>query len=225
MSREYIVILIFLVLLCVIFYAVYKLIQRQSDENYTAELMLSEFINKSLSPSELGLQYERYIGYLFEREGKEVIYHGALKGFDDLGRDLIIKDKDNICIVQAKCWAKYKYISENHIFQLYGSTEHFKKTNSKSSNMKITPIFYTSAKYSDMARDVAKILGVRLISKSLERTYPMVKCITRGDNDKIYFIPTDPMYDNILMTKNDYFVHTVEEAVKHGFLWSDGKKV
>ena len=48
-----------------------------------------------------------------------VTYHGALHGFEDLGRDLIcIKDKI-VEIVQAKCWSKSKVIHEKHLFQLF----------------------------------------------------------------------------------------------------------
>ena len=46
-------------------------------------------------PEALGQEYERYIGYLLEKEGWRVIYCGARKGKRDSGIDLICS-KGNI---------------------------------------------------------------------------------------------------------------------------------
>jgi len=90
---------------------------------------LDNYIKRPKSNWEIGRLYERYIGYIYECEGWDVVYHGAIKGFEDLGRDLICK-KDGIYeIVQAKCWALDKVIREKHIFQLFGSSLAFEIEN------------------------------------------------------------------------------------------------
>ena len=53
--------------------------------------MLDWYWNRpSKSNWQIGRDYERYIGYLYETKGWNVYYHGK-KGFEDLGRDLICK--------------------------------------------------------------------------------------------------------------------------------------
>ena len=49
-----------------------------------------------------GIQYERYIGYLYEQDGFKVEYHGALQGKEDIGIDLICKKGEEVQIVQCK---------------------------------------------------------------------------------------------------------------------------
>ncbi len=53
---------------------------------------------------QIGTDYERYIGYLYERKGWNVYYHG-MKGYEDLGRDLVCKKGNSVDIVQCKYWA------------------------------------------------------------------------------------------------------------------------
>ena len=93
------------------------------------QLALNRFLSKNHSKLMIGRMYERYIGYIYEQLGYEVEYHGIIKKFEDLGRDLICKKQNEILIIQAKCWSKSKTIHEKHIFRqifrcLKGSTHH-----------------------------------------------------------------------------------------------------
>lgn len=191
--------------------------RRKKCENKEAQRLLDEY-RENLDTSEIGTLYERYIGHLYEEEGYVVKYFGAVNGFEDLGRDLIIEGKKEILIVQTKCWAKFKKINEKHIFQLYGSLEHFKRT-SKHDNKTVKAVFFTTAQYSDTSKEVAKVLGVELNYKDLDKTYPLVKCNVNQKGDKIYHLPFDPYYDKIMIdtSQGKCYVHTVQEAVARGF--------
>lgn len=87
---------------------------------------LDRYMRRKKSNREIGLEYERYIGYLYEQDGYSVTYHGIEHGLEDLGRDLICEKNGCVDIVQCKCWSKKKQIHENHINQLYGTTVMYK---------------------------------------------------------------------------------------------------
>ena len=67
---------------------------------------------------QIGRDYERYIGYLYEQNGWYVYYHGK-KGYEDLGRDLVCKKGKSVEIVQCKYWAKERTIHEKHVYYRY----------------------------------------------------------------------------------------------------------
>lgn len=187
------------------------------SEDFRNQLALDTYLKTNLSTLEIGTMYERYIGYLFEKEGYDVHYHGAINGYEDLGRDLIIKRGGETWIVQTKCWARQKQIQENLIFQLYGSLEHFKRQ-TNSTNAKA--IFYTTASYSERAKEAAHLLGVDLRKEELDRNYPMIKCnVSYKTKEKIYHLPVDEFYDTIKIRaeKGAFFAKTVKEASSQGF--------
>lgn len=51
-----------------------------------------------------GRDYERYVGYLWEKRGWRVTYNGAIEGKFDGGIDLICYKGNEICLVQCKRW-------------------------------------------------------------------------------------------------------------------------
>lgn len=67
-----------------------------------------------------GDNYERYIGMQFEKKGDLVIYNGFIKGYEDLGVDIIsISQKlKTIHLVQCKNWTK-KIIYIDDIEKIY----------------------------------------------------------------------------------------------------------
>lgn len=91
------------------------------------QLALDRYLSRSKTNWEIGRLYERYLGYFYEKRGWRVRFHGAIMGFEDFGRDLICTRNRQVHIVQAKCWSKEKLIREKHIFQLFGSTIHYRK--------------------------------------------------------------------------------------------------
>lgn len=189
--------------------------QSYIDAQNQAEL--DNYLSRNFSGVEIGIFYERYIGYLYEREGFQVQYHGAINGYDDLGRDLIVKKNNETWIVQTKCWAKQKQIQEKHIFQLFGSLEHYKRQRNETN---IKALFYTTASFSETAKEAAHLLGIVLKHEKLDRSYPMIKCnVSNKTEDKIYHFPFDEYYDmiNVEPQKGEFFAKTVKEATAKGF--------
>ncbi len=198
---------------------------KETLKDIVAQNCLDDYHTRDLTLEEIGQRYERYIGYLYETKGFQVEYHGALNGFKDLGRDLIVNNKQETLIIQTKRWAKRKYIPIKHIYQLYGSMMHY-KLSQKESKKSVSAIFITSAKYSDISKEAADLLGMELRQESLDKSYPMIKCHICDRGSKQYYIPTDPSYDmiNVNPTRGDFFAKNVKEAIGKGFRRSDVKK-
>lgn len=186
------------------------------SESEKSQVSLERYLSKRKTNIEIGRLYERYIGYLYEIKGWDVTYHGAIKGFEDLGRDLICRKDGNVEIIQAKCWSQNKMIHEKHIFQLYG-TKLLYDINSKNEISK--GVFTTTAKVSDFAKYVANELEIEVReSQHLDDGYPMIKCNING-NERIYHLPFDQQYDRIKidMSAGELYVHTANEAEHLGF--------
>lgn len=189
------------------------------NKDAIAQRKLNKYLRKNLSKNEIGKFYERYIGYLYESQGYVVDYNGVNNTYADLGRDLIVNSESEVAVIQAKCWANQKFITEKHIFQLFGTTIHYKLT-SDFKNYPVKAVFYTTAKYSKTAVEVANVLGVELKYLSLNRSYPIIKCSTSYNGSKTYHLPFDPSYDKLRidLRKQECFVLSVKEAVEKGFV-------
>lgn len=185
--------------------------------------------NPSKSDWQIGKDYERYVGYLYEQDGYQVQYHG-LKGFEDLGRDLICKKDDITEIVQCKRWAQGKEIHEKHIYYLFGTAIEFYLSNiaddgspvefdvHKFKNL-IKPKLIATVDISKKANQVARILGVE-IEKHQFNNFPSIKCnISQADGSKIYHLPFDQQYDTTRIEEErlEYRVSTIKEAERLGF--------
>lgn len=193
---------------------------------------LKRYIDSTNKSSwEIGRLYERYIGYLYEQQGYDVEYVGALKGFEDFGRDLICKKEIETIVVQCKYWKQGVKIREAHINQLFGTTvklflDEFTKRRLEDEDslfpdyfltpkdLNIKAVFITTAEYSQEAMDFAKALGVDLKIIRMSYDYPMIKC---NLEEKIYHLPFDQQYDRIKMgDKNWKYAKTVKEAMRLG---------
>lgn len=180
------------------------------------QLALDRYLARPKSDWEIGRLYERYLGYLRETNGWVVTYHGALRGFEDLGRDLIcVKDK-RVEIVQAKCWSRSKVIHEKHVFQLFGTTIHYRLA---SPGVPVTAVLATTTSLSDVAAEAAKVLDIRVDTIRLPPSYPMIKCnINPGTGERIYHLPFDQQYDRTQICRpGECYAETVKEAEEHGF--------
>jgi len=199
-----------------------------TDRNQRA---LDRWNQRPKSPWEIGLDYERYIGYCYEQDGFNVLYHGARYGIEDLGRDLICKKGENIEIVQCKYWKKERQIHVPFINQLFGTyvkyiieaNQDLKKQYSLPGLMKsknIISVMITSTVLDKTAKQFAEALHVKVIeNKSLE-SYPQIKCnISKRTGEHIYHLPFDQQYDKTIIEeeKNECYVHTVAEAEKLGY--------
>jgi len=170
---------------------------------------------KKKSKEEIGRDYERYIGYLYEQNGYKVTYQGIRKKMEDGGIDLICQKGDNVDLVQCKNWGKDKIIHEKHINQLYGACSVYMKRN----KIQVNPVFYTNITLSDEAKSIANELGVVIIeSVLLDKEYPSIKCNIGKNGEKIFHVPWSPYYDNTRISKKgECYVKTIKEAEELGF--------
>lgn len=188
------------------------------NENELNQKELDRYISKNHSKEEIGLFYERYIGYVFEKKGWHVIYHGAKKGKQDEGIDLICMKKDRVRLVQCKYWSQNKSLFENSIFQLYGTWQ-LRVKNNEFGFKKIDAYIITSTTLGAIARNSAETLDVKFTENfNLDKNYPKIKCTTTKNGEKIYHLPTDQQYDNIGINKDSrrFYVRTVADAVAKG---------
>ena len=188
------------------------------NENERNQSELDKHLNKNHSKEEIGLFYERYVGYVFESKGWHVIYHGAKKGKEDEGIDLICIKEDRVRLVQCKYWSQNKTLFENSIFQLYGTWQ-LRVKNNEFGSKRIDAYIITSTTLGEVAKDSAETLGVKFTENfKLNKNYPQIKCTTTKGSDKIYHLPTDQQYDNIGINKGSrrFYVRTVADAVANG---------
>lgn len=200
-----------------------------ADRNQKA---LDRYLSSRKKAYEIGRDYERYIGYLYETEGFKVEYMGIEKGLEDLGRDLICLKGNEIEIVQCKCWAIHKTIHEKHINQLYGTAvkyfiDHKQIISNKKSLVlfpdlissgQITATFVTSTKLSDTAKKFSDALGIKVVQEKQLEKYPVIKCNIASNGEKIYHLPFDQQYDKTLIKNNgEFYALTVKEAENKGF--------
>lgn len=176
---------------------------------------LNRYIDSHKSKVQIGRLYERYIGYQYELDGYDVEYFGAIKGFEDLGRDIIAAKGKDTCIIQCKNWGHDKMIRENAICQLYGTVLKYRIDTKKHARA----ILVTSTAVSPMAHEFAKILGVEIVENHLLKNYPMIKCNIGKDGEKIYHLPFDQMYDRVKIEpkKGEMYVENCFEAEMFGF--------
>ncbi|CAN5661725.1 hypothetical protein BH10BAC5_BH10BAC5_25280 [soil metagenome] len=215
---------------------VLKFIQRGEYERLSTternQKALDRYLSSRKKAYEIGRDYERYIGYLYESQGFKVEYIGIEKGFEDLGRDLICIKGNEIEIIQCKCWASYKTIHEKHINQLYGTAvkyyiDHKQDIERKKSSSLFTDLigsgmikatFVTSTKLSNTANSFADALGIKVVQEKQLGKYPVIKCNISIAGEKIYHLPFDQQYDKTLIKNSgEFYASTVQEAENRGF--------
>ena len=178
---------------------------------------LDQWNRRHKSKWEIGCAYERYIGFLYEQMGYRVDYYGINKKLEDMGRDLICVNDNEILVIQCKCWSQVKNIHESHIFQLYGSSILLQMKHSK---LKVSPLFYTTTTLSPKAKECADWLKVYVKQEFPLDKYPMIKChVSKKTGEKIYHLPFDQQYDTTVLDldKNEFYARDVSEAEKAGF--------
>ncbi len=195
---------------------------------------LERYITNHKSNWQIGREFERYTGYLLEEKGYAVDYHGAIEGFDDLGRDLIALKEEKTLIVQCKYWAQNKVIHEKHLYQLYGTfcdyvisrnlrpdSKQHEMFSERDALKNVTPIFITTAQLSERAKKIASLLGIQ-VQESLptKLNYPRVKCnVSQRDGQKIYHLPFDQQYDRVKIEpeRGEFYTSDCIEAEEKGF--------
>lgn len=183
------------------------------------QLALDRWKKRKKSDWEAGRDYERYIGYLYEKDGYSVEFVGALNGKEDRGIDLIAKKGHDIEIIQCKRYSATmsKFVRENTVAQIFGVTAVYKMENpTKNAHA----VIYTSSTLSAEAKHFAEYLNIRVIeNKPLPESYPMIKCNVSKDGEKIYHLPFDQQYDKIHVAgkKGAMYVETTALAEEYGF--------
>ena len=185
---------------------------------------LDKWKNRKKNDWDIGIEYERYIGYLLECEGYRVSYVGATQGLNDRGRDLIATKKKNGLVIQCKRWSKDKTIHEKHIHQLHGSTAVLSIQNPE---ITYRAVFITTTELSPEAKKDAALCNIEVIEQFPMSEYPLIKCNSNMRGQKIYHLPFDPQYDLIIISKNkeSCYAWTIEEAESMGFRHSQQKKI
>ncbi len=180
------------------------------------QLALDRWQKRKKTDWEAGIDYERYIGYIYEQEGYNVTYSGALNGLEDMGRDLVALKGNTTIVIQCKRWKEERQIHEKHIFQLFGTSILYGLQHPKE---KIIPLFVTTGTLSETAQKCAEKLDIQVRHKKLG-DYPMIKCnVNRTTGEKIYHLPFDQQYDKIIIEpeKGEQYVFTVNEAESLGY--------
>ena len=203
-----------------------------SERNQRA---LDRYWKRDKDPWQIGRDYERYVGHLYEIEGFKVEYHGIEKVKEDMGRDLICIKGSKIEVIQCKYWSTKKGIPirENHITQLYGTTIKYFLDQLKSAkkiqinlfpellkSSDILPVLVTTAELSTTAEDFAGILGIKINKIQMDNSYPCIKCnINFQSGEKIYHLPFDQQYDKVMIdiSKGERWVKSIKEAEDFGF--------
>lgn len=185
---------------------------------------LDRYWQTKKSPWRIGRDYERYIGYLMEKEGFKVEFHGIEFGYEDLGRDLICKRGQEVRIVQCKYWSAKKTLHEKHVCQIFGTVSAYKAEQLRDRSLlpddpEITAWLYVSCGASPKAREFATMLNVHLIDNFPPQPYPAIKCnVSMRDGTRIYHLPFDQQYDRTLIEfRDECYVQTVAEAEALGF--------
>ena len=201
--------------------------QLTTQEKY--QLALDRYKKRNKSNAEIGRDFERYVGYQYEKKGYAVEYRGIIDGFEDRGRDLLCHKGRTTLVIQCKYWSQKKEIHENHINQLFGTTlkyflekfpdatflDFFKALQEKT----IVPVFITSTVLSETAKEFATSLNITVEENKLIGDYPLIKCnINKTTGEKIYHLPFDQQYDKVKINgKGECYAMTIAEAEEKGF--------
>ncbi|PJE52014.1 hypothetical protein COV28_01130 [candidate division WWE3 bacterium CG10_big_fil_rev_8_21_14_0_10_48_23] len=181
------------------------------------QLALDRYWDRRKTKRGIGNLYERYVGYLYEKDGYDVEYTGILSGFEDLGRDLITRKGNEIVVIQCKYWSQFKKIYENHIFQFFGTVYRYKFDYP---DKKVSARFYTKTELSELARSFAHDLKIELFENFELEKYPCIKCnVARHTGEKIYHLPFDQQYDTTIVepARGEFYAMAVKEAEDKGF--------
>ena len=198
------------------------------------QLALDRYWRAAKSSWQVGRDYERYVGYLWEARGYAVEYHGIQEGLHDLGRDLLARRGNDVSVIQCKHWATFRTVRERHVYQLFGTALELALSlrGEEAARPELTlfpdllaasrvqPVLVTSACLSTKARAVAAALGVGVEEGAPMRPYPSIKCnVARGTDERIYHLPFDQQYDNTCIEpqRGERYVSTAAEAETLGF--------
>jgi len=144
----------------------------------------------------------------------------------DRGRDLVCHRKNEVLIVQCKCWASTTEIDLESVQKLHLTTERYaEKANPRNQlslnlelpeRLRISALLVTSTRLSREAQAFANAHRVAVKERMFLKPYPKVKCVCR---DGLYHLDHELAYDSvkIRIAEGDGYVATEEEARKLGY--------
>jgi hypothetical protein len=187
------------------------------------QLALDRYLRSGLTPAAVASLYDRYVAYLYERDGWEVRFQPITAGVKGLPQDLICVKGETIHIVHTRCWAANKFIHEKHIIQLYGTVQMLaiRLSEDRLFAPKIVARFITNTRLSDLAKQAAARLKVEVKENfKLNANFPVIKCsVDDRTRERSYYLPFDDEYDSIPVEtrRGECYVRTVKEAEQLGF--------
>lgn len=180
-----------------------------------AQTTLDKYNSRKKTDYDIGLEYERFIGYRYENQGCTVEYNGSHNMYRDMGCDLCVHSGDEMIIVQCKRWKQGKQIRENCILQLHGTVALFQEQHK---NKHVVGLLITTASVSSEAKKCAAQLGIKIREHYKYEPYPLIKCVNLR-NQKNYYLPSDLYYDDIKLRQSCrvVYVSSVAEAEFLGY--------
>lgn len=180
------------------------------------QLALDNYKRRKRSNWEAGRDYERYVCYLYEKQGYKVVCYGALNGLADLGRDLYASKGNDVIIIQCKRWAPQKTIHEKHVYQLFGTVTDYSVDN-KAQNA--YGLLLATCGLSDKAKEVAERIGIKYEENAQFPDYPLIKCNIGSTGERIYHLPFDQQYDKVQIdyTAGEFYADSIKQAERKGF--------
>lgn len=182
-----------------------------------------------LTPSEIGRDYERFIGYLYETAGWNVVYRGILRGMADRGRDLVCWSGSKVHIVQCKRWSVTNPINAAVVHDLIKTTaEYVTKKHSddqlgferpEATINRVRAVLFTTGVLQSEAAELAHVNGVKVRQRYALEPYPKIKCHHTSLGKKVYLTPACYSYDSISVRslRGDCYVYSETEALSLGF--------
>lgn len=188
------------------------------------QLALDNWKIREKSLTQIGFEYELYVGHLYRENGWDVKQHGIDKKFEDLGRDVIATKRNGneitVHVIQCKCWSRRREIHENVVNQLFGTTKMLELTYKKELpryKINVVPVLYCSTLLSSTATEFADMLGVKVVVQPLG-DFPHIKCNIGSSGEKIYHLPFDQQYYRTqIKNEGEFYAWTVKEARDKGF--------
>ena len=176
-----------------------------------------------IAKTDYGVQYERYVGHLFEEKGFRVTYNGIRKGKDDGGIDLIARGNRKIRLIQCKRWNMA--VNSDVISRLQGGLERFiwneRKGKSEKMQTSIRGVLATSGDVEPDAMALAKHLGIYVMKNLSYRFYPAIKAKEIIPGAGRFLLPFNSEYDRMDFNvgHGDRFFMTIREALSNGFYY------
>ena len=177
----------------------------------------------NIAKMDYGIQYERYIGHIYETHGFRVTYQGIYAGLQDGGIDLIARAPRKIRLVQCKRWIQP--ISTDVLSRLQGAKERFiwefNRNKSTQNRMNICAVLATSGPVTEDAKQMACHLGIAILENLHYAPYPAVKAKRILPDAGKFLLPFTPGYDRLSLnlSKGDCFFSTVRDAAANGFFY------